>query len=357
MSTIDERARSEIGRPDGTGTKHGRALIAPSVQGWLLPHLITWVESRGVDASPMRRLFGRARLEDPSVRVSEAAAETAWRLAATLTSDEALGVHFAESLPRGALDLIEYALRSSPSLGDGLDRLARYGRLLSDRVAVRTHHNEQNLLFLVHDTAHTPLYPARAEFALAVALKLARDCTEADITPLGVCFAHPAPDDTSEYRRFFHGRVRFAAGSSSMRLSVADAARPMRDADAALAGIVRRRLENALGARDQSGGGAMCTRVRRLLVEHLGQSVLTLDAVAQALAVSRRTLTRRLAEERVSFRQILDQVRGEFARALLQDRSLSVGDIAFFLQYSEPAAFHRSFRRWTGRTPHAFREA
>ena len=46
-----------------------------------------------------------------------------------------------------------------------------------------------------------------------------------------------------------------------------------------------------------------------------------------------------------------------FARALLQDRSLSIGDIAFFLQYSEPAAFHRSFRRWTGLTPHAFREA
>ena len=101
----------------------------------------------------------------------------------------------------------------------------------------------------------------------------------------------------------------------------------------------------------------MSTRVRRMQVEHLGQSVLTLDAVATALAVSRRTLTRRLAEERASFRHILDEVRRDFARALLQDRSLSIADIAFFLQYSEPAAFHRSFRRWTGRTPQAFREA
>ena len=60
----------------------------------------------------------------------------------------------------------------------GLDRLARYGRLLSDRVAVRTHAKERSLLFLVHDSAATPLYPARAEFALAVALKLARDVRE-----------------------------------------------------------------------------------------------------------------------------------------------------------------------------------
>ena len=52
----------------------------------------------------------------------------AWRLAATLTRDDALGIHVAEALPRGALDLIEYGLRSSRSLGTGLDRPARYGR-------------------------------------------------------------------------------------------------------------------------------------------------------------------------------------------------------------------------------------
>jgi Arabinose-binding domain of AraC transcription regulator, N-term len=199
------------------------AVIAPSVQGWVLPHLIAWVESRGVNASPIRRLFGRTRLMDPNVRVPEAVTEKAWRLAATLTCDEALGIHLAESLPRGALDLIEYALRSSASLGKGLDRLARYGRLLSDRVAARTHAKEESLLFLVHDSATTPLHPARAEFALAVALKLARDSTGADITPVRVCFAHPAPDNIAEHRRFFKASVRFAAGSSSMSLSASDA--------------------------------------------------------------------------------------------------------------------------------------
>ena len=215
MRTIEARGRSErrttaAGQCDVMGRGHRRAVIASSVQGWVLPHLIAWVESRNVNAAPIRRLFGRTRLEDPNIRVPEAVTETAWRLAATLTCDEALGIHLAESLPRGALDLIEYALRSSPSLENGLDRLARYGRLLSDRVAARTHRKGESLLFLVHDTATTPLHPARAEFALAMALKLARDSTGADITPVRVCFAHPAPDDTAEHRRFFHGRVRFA---------------------------------------------------------------------------------------------------------------------------------------------------
>src|SRR3982750_3571250 len=184
---------------------HNRAVIASSVQGWVLPHLIAWVERCDVDAAPIRRLFGRTKLDDPRVRVPEARTDTAWRLAATLTDDDALGIHLVESLPRGALDLIEFALRSSPSLEQGLDRLARYGRLLSDRVAARTHRQNDSLLFLVHDAGATPLHPARTEFALAFALKLARDSTAADITPMRVCFAHPAPPNSAEHRRFFDG--------------------------------------------------------------------------------------------------------------------------------------------------------
>src|SRR5262245_64971528 len=91
------------------------------------------------------------------------------------------------------------------------------------------------------------------------------------------------------------------------------------------------------------------------MVEHLGETTLTPETVARTLAVSRRTLSRRLADEGTSFRGILDGVRREFACALLQDRGLSIADITFFLQYSETAVFNRSFRRWTGQTPREFR--
>ena len=283
--------------------------------------------------------------------------ETAWRLATTMTGDAAIGVHVAEALPRGALDLVEYAFRSSATLAAGLERLARYGRVLSDRVAARMEAQGEGLLLLVRDTGSTVLHPGRAEFALATAVKFAREGTGGDITPLQVCFAHPAPEDESPYRRFFRGAVRFGAGSNSMLLSAVDAARPLQAADEALASIVRRRLDKLLVERDLHGAGPLSGRVRRMMVEHLGETGLTPERVASALAVSRRTLSRRLADEGTSFRHILDDVRREFACALLQDRSLSIADVAFFLAYSEPTAFNRSFRRWTGQTPRAFRTA
>lgn len=298
-----------------------------------------------------------ADLTDPDLRLPEASVEAAWRLATTLTRNDAIGVHLATSLPRGALDLIEYAVRSSASLAKGLERLARYGRVLSDRVAARMDANDEGLMLMFRDAGSTALHPGRAEFALAAALRLARDCTGKAITPLQVSFVHPAPPDASEHRRFFRGHVRFSAGSTAMLLSAPDAALPMLGADEALLAIVRRRLEKALADRDLHDADSLSERVRRLIGERLGATTITPASVAKALAVSRRTLSRRLAVEGTSFRHILNDVRRESACALLQDRSLSVGDVAFFLQYSEPAPFHRAFRRWTGQTPRDFREA
>src|SRR5204862_1034413 len=102
-------------------------------------------------------------------RVSESTAESVWRLASTLTQDAVIGVHVAETLPRGALDLVEYAFRSSASLAVALGRLARYGRVLSDRVAARVDAGGEGLLLLVRDTGNAPLHPGRAEFALTAA--------------------------------------------------------------------------------------------------------------------------------------------------------------------------------------------
>ena len=98
-------------REQGAKTTRG-----PSVQGWVLPHLIDWAGRLGLDGASVRRLPGLTDLGDPDLRVPEASVEAAWRLATGATHDEAIGVHLAESLPRGALDLVEYAFRSSSSL-------------------------------------------------------------------------------------------------------------------------------------------------------------------------------------------------------------------------------------------------
>ena len=81
----------------------------------------------------------------------------------------------------------------------------------------------------------------------------------------------------------------------------------------------------------------------------------SLPEVAKRLGVSDRTLHRRLADEGTSHSELLDEARRERAMILLADRSLSAAEISFLLGYSEPGAFFRAFKRWTGKTPGAYR--
>ena len=83
--------------------------------------------------------------------------------------------------------------------------------------------------------------------------------------------------------------------------------------------------------------------------------MLTPGLVARALGVSVRSLQRRLAEEGRSYHGLVDETRKDAAERYLSNSSLSIGEVAFLLGYSEAAAFHRAFRRWSGATPQEFR--
>jgi AraC-like DNA-binding protein len=83
------------------------------------------------------------------------------------------------------------------------------------------------------------------------------------------------------------------------------------------------------------------------------QQPVTLGDLAQALNLSCRTATRRLAEQGVSFQGLLDQLRREQADALLARRAARVADVAAAVGFSDPSNFRRAYQRWTGRPPRA----
>jgi AraC-like DNA-binding protein len=330
-----------------------------SVLGWVVPLLAAYVKDQGHDNAPIYQLAGvRGRdLKDPDLRVPETAAREAWRLAMAMTRDEALGLHIAAWLPKGALDLVEYAFRTSATLGDGLDRLAHYGRLVNDRLAGQVVRKGPGVRFVIGEADAKPLHPQRAEFTIALAVRLAREGTAAHLVPLEVMFAHPPPADLAEHHLFFKAPVHFSRDVNGVVFSDADRARRLHAADPALGVVIRKRLDKALVKLDGPADASTAARVRQLLVDGMGKEKRTIKTVGRDLGVSVRTLSRRLIAEGTSFTVIQDDVRHQLALALLGDQTVSIAEVAFFLGYSEPAPFHRSFKRWTGTTPQAHRRA
>jgi AraC-like DNA-binding protein len=97
--------------------------------------------------------------------------------------------------------------------------------------------------------------------------------------------------------------------------------------------------------------------VRRLIVEGLPKGSANIDAIADELSISNKTLERRLAERGQSFSALLDETRCKAAKHYLEETDMRIAQVAYMAGYTEPAALVRAFKRWTGSTPMQFRDA
>jgi AraC-like DNA-binding protein len=114
-------------------------------------------------------------------------------------------------------------------------------------------------------------------------------------------------------------------------------------------GDARRRLEQL------ESHGAVSGRVQAIVAARLKGEVPSLATVASELAMSERSVQRSLTEEFTSYREIVDAVRKDLALSHLSQPGRSATDVAFLLGFSEPSAFTRAFRRWTGSSPSQFK--
>lgn len=113
----------------------------------------------------------------------------------------------------------------------------------------------------------------------------------------------------------------------------------------------------SIEAKQAPGGGKFSREVEAQLEMLLASGGFRVASVARALGCSRQTLYRRLKAEGTTFAQLLDDLRRRCALGLLRTGDLSVKQIAYRLGFSEPAAFSRAFKRWTGKTPRAMRSS
>ncbi|WP_244510332.1 helix-turn-helix domain-containing protein [Microvirga guangxiensis] len=104
-----------------------------------------------------------------------------------------------------------------------------------------------------------------------------------------------------------------------------------------------------------SDSGPLTADLRRLLRTELLRDTCSAATVARLFSMHRRTLTRHLRTEGLAFRQVANEVRFEIACQLLQNTDMALSQVAAALKYSEPSAFTRAFRRWSGQTPSAWR--
>jgi AraC-like DNA-binding protein len=313
------------------------------------------------------------RLSQPFVdrdqRIPHARAMHMLANALQISGDPVLGLHVAEVASHGAFDVLDYVALTSRNLLEAFELTADYIQvLIHDGVHFHAedHGELVSLCFALDDALQT--VPAASEFVLAtLALRFRHLVAPADGL-VEVRFRHGAPTELGEHARIFGVPVRFSASEDAIVVTraAAMASNPHWDAqrDARWRRADGRGCPTALAVTSPDGddraSGVVRTsefkrRVSEVVSPELRGGSPSIERVSELLHMSPRTVQRRLADEGTNFKELVDELRRTMAESYLQSSSLSLSEVSFLLGFANVNAFHRAFRRWTGKTPSLYR--
>jgi AraC-like DNA-binding protein len=195
-----------------------------------------------------------------------------------------------------------------------------------------------------------------AEFGMAVLLKALRELAGRNIHPSRVAFAHARNSNLPEFDRYFGCDVEFARaameGTSSDLFEFSNdvLAIPLITADVKLVRALAPFVEMAERER-KTPAGSLCAAVENEVEKLLPHGKANAKAVAKALALSVRTLSRRLAEEGTTYAEVVDRLRRSLALQYLKEPGITLSEIAWLLGYQGSTSFNHAFKRWTGYSP------
>jgi AraC-like DNA-binding protein len=173
--------------------------------------------------------------------------------------------------------------------------------------------------------------------------------------PRVVHLMRKAPSYAAEYERIFEAPVVFESDWNAMEIDAAFLTLKQPPVNRYVFGVLSERADAMLKSLEQAKTAR--ERVESVLMSMLHTGKASMEAVAEKLAQSRQTLYRNLKEEGVTYEQVLDALRHKLALHFLSDKKVSVNETAYLVGFSDPAAFSRAFKRWTGKSPREVRGA
>lgn len=194
------------------------------------------------------------------------------------------------------------------------------------------------------------------EFFVFGLIKMLREVTGVNVMPLEVRFRHSRGEDDHALRRKVGFPIEFGCDATEIILNAAALDLPILTCDETLLAFLLEQGRSILAARGPEKADVVA-QTEKLLVEALPQNWLEADDIAQGMGLSRRTYSRRLADLGENFRSVSEGLRQNLGETYLKDPSFSLAEIAFLLCFADQSGFTAAFKRWTGQTPGAYRDA
>jgi AraC-like DNA-binding protein len=277
-------------------------------------------------------------------------------LAANALKDPLLGFRLARNGELRRIGLLHYIAASSETLGDALERVERYSSIANAGLVLRCLEARNFTIALRYAGVARHSDRQQMECFVTWLIRFCRASTGLRLDPIAVRFVHRRLPESSELEKFFGCPIDFGADTDRVIFDKKVKQLRLVSADPYLNELLLHHCEQALAYR-RSRVGSLRIAIENTIAPLLPHGTARLDAVAQTLGVSSRTLARSLAAEGLSFGEILSQLRSDLATHYLSDPNLPISEIAWLVGYQGVSAFSHGYKRWTGMNPKRMRDA
>ncbi len=309
----------------------------------------------GLDANVLRSALGLhlAELADPDARLPLPCLYALLELCVEHMGDELAPLRIVSKVSPDAFDALGLLAMTSTTVEEAMQAMWRYSRVFIEGERYTVERTSAGASY-----GYFPWGPPRPAHSLMAEL-FARDLA-VNMPLLAGVPAHDAqvrlrhlPARPGDHAALLGGRVQFGAGIDEVAYTAQFLAQPLPLANPMFRAVALRTLDARLACLPPESPLA---RAHNAVVHDLAHGAPLLEAVAERLALSRRTLQRTLRDHGTSFSALVDDVRRARALALLRSGA-AVAEVAWLLGYSEPSPFVRAVKRWTGASPSALRAA
>jgi len=298
-------------------------------------------------------------LAAPDTRIPFEQFKALMRAGKAACNEPALALHFGASAPFNEVSIVGLIAYSAPTMGAAFEQTNRYARLV---VEVDGHETANRFAIVrrddgvwIEDRRRNPNdFPELTESTwVRFIIDRARAFPKRPPYVLEVNVTHPRPTHADAYKDFFDMPVVFGADWNALRIRESWLEESTGQADRYVFGVFSTHADGLLHS--LLGSKTIRGRIESSLIPVLHTGGVSMAAIARRLGFSRSTLHRRLREEGESYEGVLDDLRRRMALDYLGRGKVSVNETAYLTGFSDPSAFSRAFRRWTGTTPGKFR--
>ena len=319
--------------------------------GGLMRLAYAYAINEGLEVGPLLKKAGLTpqQVDDSGLRVSVKSQIAFLNLVAGSVGDDLLGFHLAQDFDLREIGMLYYVMASSDTLGDALQRVARYGRMVNEGMQLKYQENERlNIAFEYIGVArHQDRH--QIEFFMVAMIRLVRHLSGSNLFPEHVNLMHHRDRFHLPFNKFFGCEVAFGSGRDEIAFASTIRPAPLASADSYLNALLIAQCEQSRANRLRPA--ELRSSVENEIVPLLPHGKAQAPAIARKLGMSQRTLARRLGSEGLSFTAVLDGLRRDLARHYLSEADVPITTIAWLLGYQEVSAFTHAFKRWTGKTP------